>query len=440
MKKKGLVVACMLLICSVTVAQKPHNEVAFDKSNNSLTMVHYGYGNTVETITYTGKDQTTIRVNGNGMPTEITNSLATVYLQYAGTRSVKVTQTVNGQTKTSNVALDSQGVIDYRAEYKKFNQNPSLIDKADQFLANGGAKMIGGVVDLITEKLDNPIGACFQEALNAAKQTENPIIPISTLEALNNVANLEVNPISYLTDMVKSSIFENYKDWTQAVSDLVYKYQMDKHSKQRNSNSTEEKWRISLTNTLLANGVSMKDAADAVNKIYASQNGKPDVKSPDKGKPGVKSPDNGKTDVKSPDKGKSGVKESDKGKSESEEKGEEIIEVPDGSLDLNTIDGIINYAKMLANQKKRSMPTMINVFYHRYALWDPYSYDLTWNAEKRTYDVEDYYAKHANGAKPLGAVLEKPSVQLVLWWSNGDCDDLKSIPVAKPVDNRESKY
>ena len=420
MKKNFLLSACMLAVCTVAVAQKPHNELAFDKSNNSLTMVHYGYGNSVETMTHTGRDQTTIKVNSNGMPTEITNSLATVSMQYAGTRSVKVTQTVNGQTKTSTVPLDSKTVLDYRAEYKKFNQNPSLIDKADQFLANGGAKMIGGVVDLITEKLDNPIGACFQEALNAAKQTENPIIPISTLEALNNVANLEVNPISYLTDMVKSSIFENYKDWTQAVSDLVYKYQMDKHSKQRNSNSTEEKWRISLTNTLLANGVSMKDAADAVNKIYASQNGKPDVKSPDKGK--------------------SGVKESDKGKSESEEKGEEIIEVPDGSLDLNTIDGIINYAKMLANQKKRSMPTMINVFYHRYALWDPYSYNLTWNAEKRTYDVEDYYAKYANGAKPLGAVLEKPSVQLVLWWSNGDCDDLKSIPVAKPVDNRESKY
>jgi len=422
----------------MAVAQQPHNEVAFDKSNNSLTTVHYGYGNSVEAITHTGQDQTTIKVNNYGMPTEITNSLATVAFQYAGTSSVKVTQTVNGQTKTSNVPLDSKEVLNYREEYKKFNQTPSLIDKADQFLAGGGAKMIGGVVDLITEKLDNPIGACFQEALNAAKQTENPIIPISTLEALNNVANLELNPISYLTDMLKSGIFDNYKDWTQAVSDLIYKYQMEKYKKQKESNGKENAARIALTNTLMANGVSMEDAANAVNNYYSSTTEPSTSAKPKVNKPNKEKPEKGKNDVEEPDKGKPGMGEPDKEKNEGDEPGEDDSKEPKVLLNLDSPDGVLNYIGNLINQKNRGIPQTINVSYNRYTIWDPVSYDLKWNEKEQKYDILDY-TKYANGAQPIGAVLDNPFVFLIIWWGGIDSEELR-IPIAKPVDNRKYKY
>ena len=67
------------------LAQQPHKEVGYDKSTNMLTTVAYGYGNSVDQIIFKGKDQTSIKVNNYGFPTEMVNSLTTVEFQYAGT-------------------------------------------------------------------------------------------------------------------------------------------------------------------------------------------------------------------------------------------------------------------------------------------------------------------------------------------------------------------
>ena len=105
-----------------TQAQQPHRELGYDKTNNLLTTIAFGYGNTVDKIIYSGRDQTLIKVNSYGFPSEMVNSVATVGFQYAGTRSVTVTQTVNGQTKKSDIALDSDLFIcvcgGYRGDFK----------------------------------------------------------------------------------------------------------------------------------------------------------------------------------------------------------------------------------------------------------------------------------------------------------------------------------
>lgn len=62
---------CILLLMTMAVtAQPPHNVVGYNKDNNTLTTVHYGYGNSVDNITVAGEVQTTISLNGQGMPTE----------------------------------------------------------------------------------------------------------------------------------------------------------------------------------------------------------------------------------------------------------------------------------------------------------------------------------------------------------------------------------
>ena len=52
---------CTLLLMTMAVtAQPPHNVVGYNKDNNTLTTVHYGYGNSVDNITVAGEVQTTI--------------------------------------------------------------------------------------------------------------------------------------------------------------------------------------------------------------------------------------------------------------------------------------------------------------------------------------------------------------------------------------------
>lgn len=419
--KRNLFLTFCALVVGATMQAQPHSAVAYDKSSNLLTTIRYGYGNTVESIIYTGKDQTTISVNSTGMPVEVTNSLATVNFTYAGARSVNVTQTVNGQTKTDKLSLDSDKVLNYREEYKKFNQNPSVIDKIDVFLAGGGAKMIGGVLSAITDKLDNPIGACFEEALEAAKQTDHPIIPINTLEALNEAANFSVNIPDHVTGALTDAIFNKYGEWTQAWSEMVYNYQKQKYQEQKASNRMEDEWRVSLAATLMANGKTFEEAAEAIAKANQKR-----VSQPGKSTP---APQKAKAD----NANKNDSSKNEGGKEPENEERDEDEELPD----FEKPEGIISYAKMLSNEKHRGLPSMINVFYNRYALWDPLSYNLTLNPDKKTYDMEDY-SKHAQGATLLGPVLDKPFVRLIIWWG-ADHEEVK-IPVPKPVDNRESQY
>ena len=161
---------CTLLLMTMAVtAQPPHNVVGYNKDNNTLTTVHYGYGNSVDNITVAGEVQTTISLNGQGMPTEVVNDYATMSLSWAGTQSVTVTQQVNGESRTDKLAMPDGAVTNYRAEYQQYKQNPSTLDQIDQFLAGGGAKLVGGIIGSVIDMLENPIGACFAQALEAGK-------------------------------------------------------------------------------------------------------------------------------------------------------------------------------------------------------------------------------------------------------------------------------
>ena len=90
-RKKAMGMCSLLLMTLAAMAQTPHNVVGYNKDNNTLTTVHYGYGNSVDNITVAGEVQTTISLNGQGMPTEVTNDYATMSLSWAGTQSVTVT-------------------------------------------------------------------------------------------------------------------------------------------------------------------------------------------------------------------------------------------------------------------------------------------------------------------------------------------------------------
>lgn len=250
----------------MTAGAQQSNVVGYNKDLNTLTTVHYYYGS-VDNITVAGDVQTTIKLGGQGLPTEVTNDYATVALSWAGTRSVTVTQTVNGQTKTDKLDVPDGVVVNYRAEYQKYKQNPSTLDKIDQFLAGGGAKLVGGIIGTISDMLENPIGACFDQALEAAKASEKSIIPIRDLQTLQMASNLNKSVADRVKDAAVNKVFENYQEWTNEWSDMVYKWQMEKYSKQKADNRTEQQWRLELANTLLSNGKSLKEAAKIIEEV-----------------------------------------------------------------------------------------------------------------------------------------------------------------------------
>ncbi len=238
------------------MAQQPHKEMGYDSQNNMLTTVAFGHGNAVDKIIYSGKDQTSIKVNSYGFPTEMVNSKATVGLQYAGTRSVTITQTVNGETKKSNIALDSEKVLGFREEYKKFNQDPSVAGKIDDFLSKGGAKIISRIIDLVTGDVKNAISICFDEALTAAKQTENPIIPVSTLEQLKTMTNIP---------SVSDFVLDGYNELTESIADFFYKRMMEKYDAQKKSNLEKNEKRVELAKVLLEEGHTIEELNELIN-------------------------------------------------------------------------------------------------------------------------------------------------------------------------------
>lgn len=267
-RRKAMGLCALLVMSLAAMAQPPHNVVGYNKDSNTLTTVHYGYGNSVDNITVSGEVQTTISLNGQGMPTELTNDYATMSLSWAGTQSVTVTQMVNGETRTDKLALPDGTVTNYRAEYQQYKQNPSTLDQIDQFLAGGGAKLVGGIIGSVIDMLENPIGACFSQALEAGKATENSIIPINSLQALEIASNLNKSVADRLKDAAVNSIFENYKEWTNEWSDLVYKWQLEKYRKLKADNRENQAWRMELAKTLLDEGKTIDEAVEIINQQH----------------------------------------------------------------------------------------------------------------------------------------------------------------------------
>jgi hypothetical protein len=142
------------------------------------------------------------------------------------------------------------------------------LDQIDQFLAGGGAKLVGGIIGSVIDMLENPIGACFSQALEAGKATENSIIPINSLQALEIASNLNKSVADRLKDAAVNSIFENYKEWTNEWSDLVYKWQLEKYRKLKADNRENQAWRMELAKTLLDEGKTIDEAVEIINQQH----------------------------------------------------------------------------------------------------------------------------------------------------------------------------
>ena len=128
--------------------------------------------------------------------------------------------------------------------------------------------MVGGIIGSVIDMLENPIGACFAQALEASKATENSIIPINDLQALEIASNLNKSVADRLKDAAVNSIFENYKEWTNEWSDLVYKWQLEKYRKLKADNRENQAWRLELAKTLLDNGKTIDEVVEMINQLH----------------------------------------------------------------------------------------------------------------------------------------------------------------------------
>ena len=262
MKRIAILTSFLTMALAIVWAQPPHKEVGYDASSNVLTTVSYGYGNSVDQIIFKGKDQTSVKVNNYGFPTEIVNGVTNVDFQYAGTSSVTVTQTVNGEKRVDKVALNSDQVINFREEYNKFKQNPSLFDKVDNFFSSGCAKKWAEAIDLITRDKKIPIMICIDEALRAAQQTTNPIIPVSTIQQVKDLAEK--------LDLVDFAL-DNYNNVSQSVADFVYKREMEIYKEQKDMNRTKTEQRLELAKKLLKEGHSPDELSGLIEQALHPQ-------------------------------------------------------------------------------------------------------------------------------------------------------------------------
>ena len=268
MKQKILITLCFLLTRIVGWAQQPHTVIGYAPKTNTLTALRYGYGNSLEKITVAGQTQTTIVVSGNGQPKSISNGLANVNLTFAGTSSVTVDQTVNGETKTEKVSISSDKVLALRKEFSEAKAELSgVVGNADAFLRNGGAKLIGNILSAIGDGLSNPINMCFQQALDAAKNTKDPIIPIDCLEALAEATKKHESAGDEIKGAAVDYIFQNYGEWTDKWSDLVYEGMMKIDQLQQAENKKKQQERITLAQQLLSSGTSTDELAQQIDMI-----------------------------------------------------------------------------------------------------------------------------------------------------------------------------
>ena len=105
---------------------------------------------------------------------------------------------------------------------------------------------------------------CFEEALKAAKNTKNPIIPIDCLEALAEATKSHESAGDEIKGQAVDYIFENYQEWRDAWSDLVYKgmKEIDKRLQAENKKKNQDK--VELASKLLGSGVSLEEAAKII--------------------------------------------------------------------------------------------------------------------------------------------------------------------------------
>ena len=54
-RRKAMGLCALLVMSLAAMAQPPHNVVGYNKDSNTLTTVHYGYGNSVDNITVAGE-------------------------------------------------------------------------------------------------------------------------------------------------------------------------------------------------------------------------------------------------------------------------------------------------------------------------------------------------------------------------------------------------
>ena len=420
MKRNILLTLSLAMVSAIGWAQlvPAHTEVGYSPATNTMTTLRFGRGNTLESITISGKTHTTIRVAANGQPKQISNELATVDYTFAGTSNVNVTQTVNGQTKTQKVPMNSKKVLDFRAEYSTLQKSlPAAIDKADKFLENGGAKLIGNILNTINEGLENPINACFQQALEAAQKTDNPIIPISTLEGL--VKATESHKEQSLTDKAKDAavdyLFNNYGEWRDGIGDLIYQGLMAIDKQQQADNKKEQQGRVALAKLLLDNGASLEEAAKMVDEAFngggiqlPDQSDTPDAKDDsDKKDDGTKKDDETKKD--------------DQGNYDYINKLKNEWTICEGLIPMETPQDVFNYIKMKSKQLKRRMPEKIYVSYERrFAPLANRSFTVFINKDKKSYTVNEYSKDN-----PDALERDEPYVQLIVEgppdWAIGCC-------------------
>lgn len=348
----------MLISCATLLAQDGTTAIAYDRAAHTMTSLYYRSGGYLTDIIISGNDQTTITVGDDGLPTEICSSNAMVEFDYSGDNDVTMTETVNGTTKTQNVTLDNGTLPTFREEYLRANSNLSLIDKADRFLANGGAKKIGMVLDVILGK--NPIAACFQEALESCQSNATNMISINKAEALAEAQTARKAVTGLLTEGIVDAIFKGYPQWTEGWSKIVYNWQMSNYEKQKKANQEEQQGRKHLVEILLNEGYTPEEAAEAIIR------------------------------------------------------GENGGELPEPELpDYSDVEEIIKYVQDLAKEKG-SMPERIRIDWTRtHSAFLDRAGQLVLNKDKKTYSYEEFIA----GSKDLDWEIEEPYVELIF---NGD--------------------
>lgn len=403
MKKNIITLCTLVLTCITSQAQDPYTVVGYSPKTNTLTTMHYGRGNTLETITVSGETQTTIRVSSNGQPKQISNEFATLDYQFAGTSKVTVTQTVNGETQVQSVPMNSDYVLKFRAAFATTKKNFfDAVDKADKFLENGGAKLVGGLVGAINDGLKNPIGMCFGQALDAAQKTDNPIIPINSLQALALATREYEGVKDEIQGAAVNYIFDNYKEWRDGWGDFIYNLQMEKDKKQQAENKQKNEWRLNLSKLLLGAGHTPEEVTKALNDAKkptgsdAKKPANPDTKpSADTSKPS--------TEASKPSA------EKQPGNDDKPLTEEDISKL----LTPKTPQDIINFANLLAKNNHGKKPLGFNVTYYKYFMGGGGGFDMWIKKDKSGYEVTAVY----EGVYiDYDKVLEKPYCRIVVWW------------------------
>ena len=415
--KRCIISLCLLATFPVVKAQQPHTVVGYTPKSNTVTAMHFGYGNSLESITIAGKTLTTIKVSGNGQPKSISNEFATVDFSFAGTSNVNVTQTVNGETKTTKVPMNSEQVLQFRKDFASEKSSlGGLVDKADKLLENGGASLIGNIINTITDGLDNPINACFQQALDAAKNTKNPIIPIDCLEALVEVTKSHESAGDAIKGKAVDYIFDNYKEWRDGWSDLVYEGLKELDKKFQAENKKKQQDRLELAKKLLASGLSLDEAAKLIDDAL---NGN--------------LPENSTSQEDKEDKEHS--EDKDKDNFDYISKFENEYTICEGYIPIETHQDAINYITMKCQQLNRRLPNLVHFKYkRRYAPMANRSFSLFLNPDKKTYEAKEYSKDN-----PDAIEREDPYIEIIVDgppdWAVGCCWNQNIVIPLKKISN-----